>query len=226
MHDQTLEDMSAETRTVGKYKRGFLRKKGGYRAGTDWLEEGSRKLPGVAWKWRWVVLTPQYIAYYDSVNAVKASFIISLVDLANIEIDILGVESSSAAGDSMTRDMVGGGCSGGFSWALLTANCRLELLGCDEQERTDWLVAIKGNIDRLLKDAMDRSITASVALRRRSAKSGAPKTATSMPPENGPSARDRVVDDATGPRTERTKKNLSQETFSKRSSVGSDQLRR
>ena len=72
-------------------------------------------------------------------------------------------------------------------------------------------MAIKGNIDRLLKDAMDRSITASVALRRRSAKSGAPKTATSMPLENGPSARDRVVDDATGPRTERTKKNLSQE---------------
>jgi len=173
---------------VGRYKRGYLKKKGGYRAGKEWLEHGSRHAPGIAWKWRWFVLAPHYIAYYKGLSSSKPSYLLSLVNISDIEIDVMGEEGTGARGSGggggthrsglATARSMGGAddepMRSGFSFALLTPDTRIEILCADLQERSDWLVALKACIDRMVKEATERSITAGIALRR--SNKGAAKT--------------------------------------------------
>lgn len=144
---------------------------------------------------RWFVLTPHYIAYYKGLNSPKPSYVLSMVNISNIEVDVMGGEAAGAAsmGGSATYRSMNTARSlgapeesqGGYSFALLTPDTRLEILCADLQERTDWLVAIKAGIDRMVKDATERSITAGISLRRSKRGAAAAKAVSNGDPAPG-----------------------------------------
>jgi hypothetical protein len=140
--------------TVGKFKRGFLRKKGGNRGGKDWIENGSFHSPGVGWKWRWFMMTPRYLAYYVSSSASQPAFVLNFADMRDIGIDVLNQEQLTARA-SESAD-AGDGTSG-YTFYIRTDTARLEILCSDPQERADWLKALSQTIQLLLNDEQTRN---------------------------------------------------------------------
>lgn len=133
------------------HKTGYLRKKGGYGGGSQWIAEGSKQISGLKWEWRWFCITPKYISFYKNHNQTTPAFIMSWVELVNIEIDAPPQSSSldsSAIGETPQKACLG--------FALIFNTCRVEVMCYDFRERADWLVSIKECIDELVQQGKDR----------------------------------------------------------------------
>eukprot|EP00960_Hanusia_phi_P045708 757394-Hanusia_phi.AAC.2 len=134
------------------HKSGYLRKKGGYGGGSQWIAEGSKQMSGLKWEWRWFTIAPKYISFYKNHNQATPAFIMSWVEIVNIEID------EHAQSSSLASSVADGQQQASFGFALIFTSCRVEIMCYDSRERADWLVAIKECIDSHIQEGKDREM--------------------------------------------------------------------